>query len=235
MGVKSQETPTTAKQKKNKIENTQKNHITQNNQKNSKTENSQKEKKIKYRGRGKRKKINNIFSVLLTNLRGFRSKETSLRKFLNEKTPSMVCMNETLLIGNMKVSLPSYTSWSRNRTEKGGGGIATSIADQFKDCTVGVGQGEDEDEFLITRVECYRPALNVINCYGEQRSTRKEEVEKKWEKLRKEMERIRARKEFCLLAGDQNKHVGGGDLGVKFGCRGPPNGVKFGCWDPEME
>ena len=126
----------------------------------------------------------------------------------------MILMNETLLLGNMKVSLPSYTSWSRNRTEKGGGGIATSVADRFKDCSVGAGQGEDEDEFLVTRIECFSPALNVINCYGEQRSTKKEEVEKKWEKLRKEMERIRARKEFCLLAGDQNKHVGSGDLGV---------------------
>ena len=126
----------------------------------------------------------------------------------------MILMNETLLLGNMKVTIPSYCTWSRNRTEKGGGGIATSVADKFKDSSVGAGQGEDEEEYLITRIECFSPALNIINCYGEQRNTKKEEVERRWEKLRTEMENIRTRKEFCILAGDQNKHVGCGDLGV---------------------
>ena len=126
----------------------------------------------------------------------------------------MLVMNETLLMGSTKVSIPGYLSWSKNRTEKGGGGIATSVANQYKDLAVGAGQGEDEDEYLVTRIESFSPALNVINCYGEQRRTGKEEVESKWQKLRTEMERIRTRKEFCLLAGDQNKLVGTGELGV---------------------
>ena len=155
-----------------------------------------------------------MFTVLLTNLRGFKSKETSLRKIVSEKSPSLILMNETLLVGSMKVSVPNYTSWSRNRTEKGGGGIATSVSNRFKDCTVGAGQGEDEDEFLITRIECFSPALCVINCYGEQRKTSKEDVERRWEILRTEMEKIRTRGEFCCLIGDLNKLVGCGDLGV---------------------
>ena len=192
-----------------------------NTHKNSKTENPQKDnivtvkdKKRNYRGKGKKRKKENVFSIMLTNLRGYRSKDTSLKKIIKEKIPSMIVMNETLLAGNMKVSIPSYYSWSRNRTEKGGGGIATSVANQYKECSVGAGQGEDEEEYLITRIECFSPALNVINCYGEQRSTKKEEVERKWERLRKEMENIRTRKEYCILAGDQNKHVGRGPMGV---------------------
>jgi hypothetical protein len=88
------------------------------------------------------------------------------------------------------------------------------VASQYKDWAIGAGQGEDEDEFLVTRVECFSPALTIINCYGEQRGTKKEEVEKKWEKLRQEMENIRARKEFCCLSGDLNKLVGAGNLGI---------------------
>ena len=169
-------------------------------------------KKSYYRGKGKRKE--NIFTVLLTNLRGFKSKETSLRRLIDKIQPSLIAMNETLLVGNMKVSIPTYTTWSKNRTEKGGGGIATAVASRFKDCTVGAGQGEDEDEYLVTRLECFSPALNVINCYGEQRSMRKEDIERKWERLRKEMENIRIRKEFVCLSGDLNKHIGTGPLGV---------------------
>ena len=77
-----------------------------------------------------------------------------------------------------------------------------------------VGQGEDDDEFLITRIDSFSPAVNVINCYGEQRKTRVEEVEKKWSRLLKNMEEIRAKKEFCILGGDLNKLVGCDELGV---------------------
>ena len=125
-----------------------------------------------------------------------------------------MAMNETLLSGNMNVSLPPYTCWSKNRSEKGGGGITTAVSQQFKYSAVGAGQGEEEDEYLITRFECFSPALNVINCYGEERKTVKEEVEKKWTRLKSDMEKIRAKNEFCLVAGDLNKLVGNGKMGV---------------------
>ena len=64
-------------------------------------------------------------------------------------------------------------------------------------------------------MECFYPALNVLNCYGEQRSSSKEEVEAKWDRLRSAMERIRASQEFCLLQGDLNKLVGQGKFGVE--------------------
>ena len=118
------------------------------------------------------------------------------------------------MCGKMNVSLPPYTGWSRNRSEKGGGGIASVVAHQYKNSTTQAGEGEGNDEYLITRIECFSPALNIINCYGEQRKTQKEEVEDKWRRLRKEMEGIRAKNEFCLLSGDLNKLVGCGEWGV---------------------
>ena len=99
----------------------------------------------------------------------------------------MVILNETQLVGKMQVKLKAYTTWNRNRTEKGGGGIATAVHQQFSDTAVGVGEGEHDDEYLITRVEAFEPALNVINSYGEQRSTPKDGVEDKWSRLRKHM------------------------------------------------
>ena len=72
-------------------------------------------------------------------------------------------MNETMLSGNMKVSLPSYVSWSKHRKIKGGGGVATAVSSEYSESTVGVGEGCGDDEYLITRVESFRPALSVIN------------------------------------------------------------------------
>ena len=127
----------------------------------------------------------------------------------------MVVMNETQLYGKMKVSLePSYLTWSKNRTLKGGGGVASSVARSFMSSAIGAGEGAKGDEYLITRFACFNPALNVINCYGEQRGTPKTEVEEKWIRLRQEMENVRARNEFCVLAGDLNKLVGCGEFGV---------------------
>ena len=79
---------------------------------------------------------------------------------------------------------------------------------------LGAGEGKNGDEYLITRINSFYPALNIVNCYGEQRKTKVEEVEAKWSRLKKDMENIRARREFCLLSGDLNKLVGCDHLGV---------------------
>ncbi len=124
-------------------------------------------------------------------------------------------MNETQLAGKSKVDLDSYITWTRNRTVQGGGGIATAVSVEFRDSACGAGEGQGDDEYLITRLEAFNPALCVINCYGEQRSrSSKEEVEARWGRLRKELEAVRARGEFCLLTGDLNKLVGSDSLGV---------------------
>ena len=115
----------------------------------------------------------------------------------------------------MKISLePSYISWSKNRTGQAGGGVATAVARAYMDKTGGAGEGSEDDEYLITRIATFKPALNVINYYGEQRKTSKQEVEEKWQRLCKDLENIRARNEFCCLVGDMNKLVGNGEFGV---------------------
>ena len=181
-----------------------------NTQKNSKTIKYKKH----YRGKGKINKRDSTFTVLLSNLRGYKGKEYSLRKIIKKVKPSMVLLNETQLVGNMKVTITPYSSWTKNRSEKGGGGIATVVSQDYKDCAIGAGEGENNEEYLVTRIDAFCPALNVINNYGEQRSTKKEDIEERWQRFRKELENIRLRGEFCLWAGDLNRLVGTGELGV---------------------
>ena len=170
--------------------------------------------KKKYRGRGIKNRKDTTFSIMLSNLRGFKSKKKSLTKILDTVQPNMLLMAETQLVGQMKIVLDGYTTWTRNRTDKGGGGIATAVCLKYQDSAVGAGEGEEEDEFLITRIDTFSPALCVINSYGEQRRTNKEEVESRWSRLLKEMEAVRMRGDFCCYAGDLNKLVGTGEYGV---------------------
>ena len=137
-----------------------------------------------------------------------------MKKVLTNINPDIVALNETQLSGKSKVDLKGYSCWSKNRISKDGGGIATAVSNQFKSQATGVGEGKEDDEYLITGIGSFHPALNVINCYGEQRKTKIEEVELKWERLKNDMNNIRARNEFCLLVGVLNKFVGCDKLGV---------------------
>ena len=152
---------------------------------------------------------------MLMNVRGFKSKRESVKRIIKKEKPSIVTINETQMLGRSKVDLKPFTSWSKNRTEKGGGGITTAVAPHLAHSAVGAGQGEQDDEYLVTRLEAFTPALTIINCYGEQRKEGKEVVEEKWGRLRKEMEEVRARGELCLLLGDMNKLVGNDEWGVE--------------------
>ena len=209
-------------EEKNTVQkNTKKNHKIQKQKKSIKQkttneiENPQKKKrgKIKYRGKGGRNERNKRCDILLVNMRGFKSKKESLSRILDNIKPDVVAINETQLKGKVKVEMDGYKSWTRNRVGQGGGGVATSVALKHQDMVVGAGEGEQE-EYLVTRMEGFSPALTIVNCYGEQRKTGKEEVEEKWKRMLRVMEEIRARGELCLLCGDLNKHVGNDELGI---------------------
>ena len=75
----------------------------------------------------------------------------------------MALLNETQLVGNMKVSLdPTYVSWTRNRTEKVGGGIATAVSQKYSDTAVGAGEGDEDEEYLIVRIEAFKGGVRSL-------------------------------------------------------------------------
>ena len=156
-------------------------------------------------------------SILLMNVRGYKSKRDSVNEVVEKMKPTVVVLNETQLTGRMKVNIENYKCWTKNREAKGGGGIATGVSTEFAESTMEAGQGEGEEEFLVTRLEAFSPALCVVNCYGEQRRTSKEEVERRWGRLVEVLEGARVRGDHCILTGDLNKLVGcdgGGDGGA---------------------
>ena len=55
----------------------------------------------------------------------------------------------------------------RNRKNlKKMGGVATAVQNHLKPHMVKVKEGEEEDEFLITRLSHINPPLNIVNIYG---------------------------------------------------------------------
>ena len=173
-----------------------------------------KRRRKKRRGQGKReKKTTQGLSILFANCRGYVSKKESIFQIVDKIKPSVICLNETGLRGNNKVNIDGYISFSKNRAEQIMGGISTSVTEEWRQHLVCAGEGEGDDEYHVIRLDNFSPAINIINCYGEQDKDEKVVVGR-WGRLRKEMEVIVARQEHCLLVSDTNKHIGCDELGV---------------------
>ena len=63
----------------------------------------------------------------------------------------MLILNETHLHGRRKVDIPGYVTYTRNRIDKASGGISTSVIDKDSAKCVRVDEGNDDNEFILTR------------------------------------------------------------------------------------
>ena len=95
------------------------------------------------------------------------------------------------------------------------GGVCTAVKNELKPYTVKIKEGADNDEYLVTRIDKIKPAINIINVYGGQESKmEKQEVLESWGQLKNELDEMKLRDESCILLGDLNRAIGTGNEGV---------------------
>ena len=164
----------------------------------------------------KKTPINTVnLKILQTNIDGYTSKKESLCEIANAETPDIITVNDTALKGSMKVNIPQYFCYSKNR-ERNKGGVATVVANYLKQNASKVAEGREGDEYIITRIDITIPAINVVNIYGSQEGrVDKDDVEKSWLRLLEDVKDIEDRDEEVMIIGDLNRAVGGGEWGVK--------------------
>ena len=78
------------------------------------------------------------------------------------KDPNVLTINEVGFKKNKKVNVPGYYSFTRNR--KGNvnmGGIAKLVKNNENSSALKVVEGEDSDEFMVTRHGKFKKAINV--------------------------------------------------------------------------
>ena len=137
--------------------------------------------------RGDRNGGTMALEILQSNIRGFNSKTESLKDIVKKIRPDVVILNETALRGNNKARIDGYFTFSKNRINKAMRGIATLVENYLKSDTVKVAEGEYNDEYIITRINKCKPALNILNVYGElEGRTGREKVLESWTRLKKE-------------------------------------------------
>ena len=155
--------------------------------------------------------------IFSNNCRGYNSKKESVEKHVIEQLrPDVINLQETMLRNKSNIKQKEYFSFCMNRPEgAGGGGIATLVADSIKQHCTKIAAGNDNEEFMIVRLEHVKPALNIVNIYGRVESrTGGEKVLEGWTEIVKEVKKIEDRGEASLIIGDFNRAVGDGENGV---------------------
>ena len=165
---------------------------------------------------------NNQWTIYQSNIRGYISKAFSFGGIVAGLQPSVIVLNETHLKHDQKLKIPGYNSFNRNRGKKCIGGIATSIKNVDAMHVLKVTEGENENEFLITRHGQFVVPINIINVYGQQEGTSsKDDILKRWDNIMKEVVKIEATGEHLIILGDLNCHVGdiieGNDTDISVG------------------
>ena len=89
------------------------------------------------RGKGNKKKNTIDIKIVHSNIDGYTSKKESLNEIADKEKPDVITLNDTNLKGKLKVKVPGYFSFSKNR-EKFKGGVATVIANHLKNNTMKV-------------------------------------------------------------------------------------------------
>ena len=175
--------------------------------------------------RGKRKsqtkhcnftKCDNKWILLHSNIRGYNSKKLSFKSIVEGVNPNIITLNEVAFRKDKKLNLPGFLSYNKNRQKENMGGVATCIRNDEKAFALKTDEGEDKDEFIITRHNQFIKPINVVNIYGEVESRSSiKEVDERWSRIMEKLEKIKANNEWVILIGDLNKLVGNGKFGVK--------------------
>ena len=148
------------------------------------------------------------WNILYTNIRGIKSKLTSLRQSLTENLPHLFLLTETQLRSNTGISAEGYTFFGRKREGKIGGGVGICVRNDIRP-SIAAHISERNLEIIWVSIRRRKtPPLFVGTYYGKQETrTSKNEIEREMTLLNEEIEEIQKEGEI-LLTMDGNAKIG---------------------------
>ena len=104
---------------------------------------------------GKRKNQTTSLVIFNNNVCGLNSKKHSISSILDKLIPDVCTFQETNVTGNNKIKINKnyHMSFRNRKSTKKMGGVATAVANSLKQHWSKVCEGENDDEFLITRLD----------------------------------------------------------------------------------
>ena len=145
-------------------------------------------------------------TILSNNVCGYNCKKASIPAVLEKLNPDICTWQETGLTGNNQIKIKGYhTSLMNRKNFKKMGGVCTAVRTEWKSHTVKISEGKNENEYLVTRLDNIKPAVNIINVYGKIEDRMEDlEILESWGEIKREIDDIQARHESCIVLGDFN-------------------------------
>ena len=145
---------------------------------------------------------------MYANIRGIKSKITSLSEILEENNPHLFLITETLLRSNTGIHVKNYTFYGRKRDGKLGGGVGILVRNDLR---LNTAPHTSERDIQIMWVSVRRkrmPPLLVGIYYGKQESrVSKNEIENEMQLLNEEIEEMK-KDGNIIIAMDANAKIG---------------------------
>ena len=105
------------------------------------------------RAKGSKRKDKVDIKLIHSNIDGYTSKKESINEITDKEKPDIITLNDTNLKGKLKVKVPNFFSYNKNRDKnKNKGGVSTVVANHLKHSTMKVTEGKEEDEYIVTRI-----------------------------------------------------------------------------------
>ena len=165
-----------------------------------------KKKKVR-RGQKIKNKLKN-FQVFYLNIRGLKSKFSSLLTKIEEEEPTIFCITETHLLEEEDVKVDGYKLY-RNDRNNVGGGVMIGVKMELENITTLVNKSNDVGETLWILIDNNRIKLRVGIIYAPQESrTPKEKLESMYEKIDEQILLAKAKEQKLLILGDFNCKIG---------------------------
>ena len=148
------------------------------------------------------------FSVYYINIRGIKSKISSLRNVIDELQPTMFCITETHLIKKEDIKIEGYKI-KRNDRDKDGGGIMIGIQKKLKNIITIVEKHRNVEESLWMVIDNKQVAIRVGVIYAPQESrTAIDGYEEMYQNIEKQILLAKQNNQKLMLMGDFNCKIG---------------------------
>ena len=110
------------------------------------------------------------WQIIYANVRGLKSKLSSLAAILSEKQPQLCLMTETQLRSNTGVNIPGYTFFGRKRENKNGGGVGILVRNDIRQHTAAHYSDHDLEILWVSIRRRKKCPLMIGTYYGKQES-----------------------------------------------------------------
>ena len=151
--------------------------------------------------------MSNSFSWVGNNVAGVRSKWGTLKRWVREKDPSIVTLQETKCPTKGAQKLNGFVVFEHLRTEKcKGGGLLFACKRQLNPALVR--DGGDEVEAITVDINVKKMKISCTTAYGPQKNDPKVKIDKFWQYLEEESKKAKLEGKGYILQGDLNAWLG---------------------------